>query len=556
MNQVFITILNMSLTASYCTAVVVIIRLLLRRQPKIFSYLLWSVVFFRLLCPFSLSSSYSLIRMNINMISQENMMERNAGNADTVGLHTAGGGTVMEEADNADNQNAGTAGENTAKQAGILKTLMIASRIWLAGTILLICYGIGTAYRLRRLLCQAARIEDNQYEAQNITTPFVFGVIKPRIYLPADLSGEERKYVLAHEKIHIARKDYLVKIAAYGAACIHWFNPLVWLALVLMENDMEMSCDEAVLRKLGTDSKKEYSLTLLSLSSERKVFGGAPLACGERKVKNRVKNILSYRPGRFVAVIAVIISLVITIGGLILNPQQKEEEMFPKAADREKMAELIENYADAFCNRDGAAIVALYENEEAAFANSYDMLDKAGEVYTFGFSSPQPDSYRYVIDWEHEKADIWYYAWTSDPHITVWKEEKYYDRLGEEYRLIDGSLEYMNSISSKEEFDKAYLIEGQYQFVDYVENGFVDAISYQIEDGTSSVDNTIYATPQTAAAHILNLTGGESSLEGGFSSHPLVKYRFADGSEVRIPMYMAEENIWIVDVAVWNVKAP
>lgn len=234
-----------------------------------------------------------------------------------------------------------------------------------------------------------------------------------------------------------------------------------------------------------------------------------------------IKKILSYRPGRLAAVAAVAISAVITIGGLTHNPAEKEAALFPKEEDREKIIELIENYAD----------------EKAALVNSYDF-------------------YRYVIDWEHEKADIWYYAWTSDPHVTVWKEEKYYEKSGEEYRVTDGSLEYMDGISSKEEFDKAYRIQGKYLFVDYEENGFADAISYQIENGTSAADNTVYGTPQTAAEYILNLTGGEGRVEGNYSIQAMVRYLFADGSEIMIPMYLAEENIWVVDVAVWNAGAP
>ena len=556
MFRIFITILNMSPAASYCIAVVIVLRFFLRRQPKIFSYLLWSVVFFRLLCPFSLSSSYSLIRVNTDIISQETMDRWKVASISTAESYTAEDGFMTQETNNADIHNTEVDRAHAAEQARQLKMLIVAARIWIIGIVLLICYSIGTAYRLRRSLRHAVRIEENQNEAENITTPFVFGIMKPQIYLPAHLSEEERKYVLTHEKIHIARKDYLVKIAAYGTACIHWFNPLVWLAFVLMENDMEMSCDEAVLRKLGMDSKKGYSLSLLSLSTEKTMFRGSPLAFGEGKVKNRVKNILSYRPSRLVSVIAVVIFLAIIIGGLILNPAEKEEQRLPKEEDREKIMELIENYADAFCSRNGADIAAFYADEEAALANTYDMLDKAGGEYTFGFSSPWPDSYRYVIDWEHGKADIWYYAWTSDPHVTVWKEEKFYDKSGEEYRVTDGSLEYLDSISSKEEFDKAYQIQGKYLFVDYEENGFADAISYQIESGTSAADNTVYSTPETAAEYILNLTGGEGRVEGRYTIQATVRYRFADGSEVMIPMYMSQENIWIVDVAVWNAGAP
>lgn len=262
------------------------------------------------------------------------------------------------------------------------------------------------------------------------------------------------------------------------------------------------------------------------------------------------------RQKKLYTVIISALVFICVLGGLILNPADKEEPLYPNEAEREKITELIECYAEAFCARNGVDIAALYTDEEAALANSYDMLDKAGGEYTYGFSSPWPDSYRYVIDWKQEKADIWYYAWTSDPHITVWKEEKYYTKTDEGYRVIDGTLRYMDSISSEEEFEDAYLIQGEHRFVDYEENGFVEAIRYQIENGTSSTDNTVYETPQKAAAHILNLTGGEAVVEGRFSIQAMVRYRFADGSEVMIPMYLAEENIWMVDVAVWNAGAP
>ncbi len=226
----------MSPTASYCIAVVIVLRFFLRRQPKIFSYLLWSVVFFRLLCPFSLSSSYSLIRVNSDIISQETMDRWTVSSISTAGLHTTEDRFIMQETDNADihNMEAGRVYVEGLGLARLLKVLIIAARIWIIGIVVLICYSIVTAYRLRRSLRQAVRTGENLYEAENITTPFVFGIMKPRIYLPAHLSEEEKKYVLTHEKIHIARKDYLVKIVAYGAACIHWFNPLVWLAFVLM----------------------------------------------------------------------------------------------------------------------------------------------------------------------------------------------------------------------------------------------------------------------------------------------------------------------------------
>lgn len=566
MSEIFIKILNMSLAASYCIAVVMVLRFFFRKQPKILSYLLWSVVLFRLVCPFSISGSYSLMRLDTDIISQENMMrwsgaetENNWETVDNVEQNAANGADTEKDLH--------TSEANAGEAFSLQKVVDIAAWIWFGGVILLICYSVGKAISLAYFLKSAVRIERNQYEAEGIDTPFVFGLIKPRIYLPVYLQAEDKKYVLEHENIHIARKDYFVKAAAYAALCIHWFNPLVWLAFALMEKDMEMSCDEAVLKKLGMDVKKDYSMSLLSLSTEKTMFRGNPLAFGEGKVKDRIQNILSYQKRTFWAVLAAAIVLLAVGAGLILNPAKQTNAEQMSEEDREKITALVEDYAEACCARDGAAIVAFYTDEETALASGESrLLEKAGDGYTFGYSSPWPLSYRYEVIWEEGKADIRYYAWTSDPHIFVWREEIEYVKVGEEYRISESSFEILDSISTAEEFERAYLIGGEHHFVDYVENGFVEAINLQREDGTSAADNTVYETPERAAEYILNLTGGESIVEGNYSFQATVRYQFADGSEVMIPVYDANydwqsgseqgEPVWIVDTAVWNAKAP
>lgn len=568
MSEVFIKILNMSLAASYCIVAVMALRFLFRKQPKILSYLLWSIVLFRLVCPFSISGAYSLMRLDTDIISQENIMRwGGAENENDGGVADVNGNMAQAEADEAEAEKGLRAdGYNAGEVFWIQKAVGAAAWIWFGGVILLICYSAGKIISLKYSLKNAVYIAGNQYESEGVDTPFVFGFIRPRIYLPMHLQAEDKKYVLEHENIHIARKDYLVKAAAYTAVCIHWFNPLVWLAFALMEKDMEMSCDEAVLKKLGMDVKKEYSLSLLSLSTEKTMFRGNPLAFGEGKVKDRIRNILSYRKRTFLAVLAAVIVLLAVGAGLIINPVKKSGTEQISDEDRAKITAFVEDYAAACCNRDGAAIVASYTDEETALINGESrLLEKAGDGYTFGYSSPWPTSYRYEMIWEEEKADIRYYAWTSDPHISVWREEIQLVKVGDEYRISESSFEILDNISSAEEFERAYWINGEHQFVDYVEEGFVESINFQREDGTSSVDNTVYGSPESAAEHILNLTGGETIAIGN-SFQATVRYQFADGSEVMIPMYDANydllsdshqgDPVWIVDTAVWNAKAP
>lgn len=598
MDQLFLTILNMSLTASYCIVVVILLRFLLKKQPKILFYLLWSVVLFRLLCPFSLSSSYSLMRMDTNLIMGDSEAVWNAGNIEE-GIAVGNGQMAIQEngqiTDAKDIQTTPSADDDMDRgtaQIRLETALSVASWIWMIGLFLLLGYSIISAFRLYRSLAGAERIAENQYEAEGLSTPFVFGIINPRIYLPAKLQNEEKKYAIEHEKVHIVRKDYLIKMLAYVAVCIHWFNPLVWIAFTLMETDMEMSCDEAVLRKMGPDIKKEYSMALLSLATGRTVLQGGPLAFGEGKVKGRVKNVLSYQKRALPTVILAAVFLIAVGVGLILNPIQDVMAGSVEMTDAQQgiaassptgLMDLIDNYAAAFVNRDGAAVVDLYIDEETAFENVF-LLEKAGGEYTLGMSSPWADSFAHSFDQEEEVANIYYYAMVSDPHIYVWKEKVQYTQIenvpteADEYKLTGSTMRFYDSISSEEEFNEAYFVSnkirmdegyyvnGRYRFVDYEELGFVDAINFQRENGTSVIDNTVYETPERAAEYIFNLKGGTGYVEGAYTDQAVVIYIFADGSDVLIPMHQVNDNeeilsgqkkpVWILDMEVWDTMSP
>lgn len=572
MNRIFLTVLNMSLTAGYCILAVILLRFLLKRQPKIFSYLLWSVVLFRLLCPFSFSSSYSLLRVNTHLFSGE--IIRMGSMNDGEGIQENTDGAFLQETEKAEDAlgHPGVDTEDAAK-IRIQKVIGIGAWIWFAGMLALALHSIRAVFRLRRSLADAVQTEENQYEAEGIASPFVMGVYRPRIYLPSHLAEEEKRYVLAHEKIHIARRDYLVKIVFYAAVCLHWFNPLVWLAFVLMEKDMEMSCDEAVLKKLGADVKKEYSRSLLALSTGEMKFWSSPLAFGEGSVKERVRNILAYRKRTVLGIVLAAMVIIIVGTGLLLNPvreneaaaEYEKEQKLEAFVEVQELAAFVEAYAEAFSSRIGEDVVALYVDEETALENVF-MLEKTDGGYTLGMSSPWPNGFRCQIYPEENRADIYYFAWTSDPHITIWLEKIQCIVIDGEYRVTEDLYRTFDNIASKEEFDMAYRIQDAYQFVDYEENGFVDAINDQREEGTSSVDNTVYAEPAKAAEHILNLAGGTGVVDSGSDHQVMVRYVFADGSEAMIPMYQANydvetgtsagEPLWIVDTAVWNAGAP
>ena len=311
MSQLFVEILNMSLTASYVIIFVILIRLLLRKAPKAISYTLWGVVGFRLVIPFSFESVISLLprRINTSPIPQNIIYQENPQ------INT--GIDIMDSVVN----NSLPVGTVEASANPVQIVTGIVAYIWILGIIALILYSLASIFKLKRQLKSAKLITLNIYEAKNLKTPFVLGLIRPKIYLPFGLKTEEKEYILLHEQMHIKRKDHIIKPFAFLILTIHWFNPLVWISFILMSKDMEMSCDERVLREMDGENKKSYANSLLSLARKRHILNGSPLAFGEGSVKGRIKNVLSYKKPRFWLIIILVIVVTAVGIGLISNPK-------------------------------------------------------------------------------------------------------------------------------------------------------------------------------------------------------------------------------------------
>ena len=323
MGELFLSVLNMSLTASYVIIVVILIRLLLKKAPKVISYALWGVVAFRLTIPFSFESIFSLMPRNTNAIPIPH---------DIIYQQNPQINSGIEVVDSFVSQSlpAPTVG---ASVNPLQVYIEIGAYIWILGMIALLVYSLASVLILNRQLKSAQLIKQNTFEVQNLKTPFVLGLIKPKIYLPVGLNSTERSYILLHEQTHIHRKDHIIKILAFLILSIHWFNPLVWVAFILMSTDMELSCDEKVLKEMDGDIKKTYANTLLSLATERHILNGSPLAFGEGNVKGRIKNVLNYKKPRFLVIVLSII-IVIAIGiGLMANPVNTAEPLDSSSAD-------------------------------------------------------------------------------------------------------------------------------------------------------------------------------------------------------------------------------
>lgn len=346
LQECFIRILNMSLTGAAVTLAVLLLRLLLRRAPKSISYCLWAVVLFRLLCPVSFSLPVSLLgTMNAPAAQQGEVQyipEDFSDDSEQEVLSPVPG--AVNEASPEKEENRTASAQNQGETSGTLlqKLAETAGILWCAGVLAMVLYGGISLTVFKRSLKGAYEMEEQEtaaeqgllhwgkvpvsriYCKEKLPTSFVLGVIRPRIYLPEGMTQEERRYVLLHEQIHIRRGDHIIRMVSYLALCIHWFNPLVWAAFFLSGRDMEMSCDEAVLRRLGSDVKKEYSASLLTLATGKRIFCGAPLAFGEGDTGSRIRNVLKYKkPGAILVGAAAAVGILAAVF-LLANPGAEE----------------------------------------------------------------------------------------------------------------------------------------------------------------------------------------------------------------------------------------
>ena len=381
MTGIFIKILNLSRTATYVAFAVFLFRIIFKKAPKIFSYMLWSVVLFRLICPISFSSSLSLLRpldKSFDYIPRNiGFIESNSSEINPLGVNIE---TIDMVVDN-------TLPEATAHiNVNHMHTLMnVFTLIWLLGIAVLVMYCIYSYLKIYRKIRFATLVRENIYETDQIITPFVFGLINPKIYLPIGLKNNELDYIICHEMVHIKRFDYTIKPMSFLVFSIYWFNPVMWICYYLMIKDMEMSCDEMVLKELGSDLKGEYSSSLLSLSVKQSNLI-LPLAFGESNIKSRIKNILNYKNPKFWTILIALIAVIIISRGLITNPISNQPEKICKeflrlfyTIENTDIADMIYNsdlYLENGSNIDenGFGIVGSNELEEALTAKYGDIM--------------------------------------------------------------------------------------------------------------------------------------------------------------------------------------
>ena len=700
MEHIFVEILNRSIAAGWVILAVAALRLLLRRAPKWTSCLLWALVAVRLVCPFSMESAFSLIpsretvhggmdvpegkfvdsgiRFLDDAVNPALRRSFDSAAVSGAGLDGAAGTDTGAGPDAGAGSGTGVGpgtGADTGAHTGVnpaARVLFVGGIMWAAGIGILVLHSLVSYIRLWRRVRTAVRLEESVYESEFTDTPFVLGIVRPRIYLPAHMPEEMRVPVLAHERAHLRRLDNLWKMAGYALLCAYWFHPLVWAAYSLFCRDLELACDESVIKGYDAHRRRLYSEALLACSLDRRGAFGYPLAFGEVGVRERIKAVIRYKkPGFWMAVAAVAACIAVAIcfltdpmdsgdaqplpsgaggeaeadgnaggdswyaagngsgtkQGTVLDGQGGDggerfggtgteadgpdggsgavgddggkhggsdgesgddggsgesdgehgddggagesdgepgsggqtagDSAETEAADSALREALVREWTEAFVSRDGNAVQRLATEGVAEEFELDDMLSGPQGQRSFGFSSPWPENVdrdAVVCEVSPEHAVILYYAWTSEPHVTIWKEQIFYGKQDGGYVVTREELTWLDDISSIEEYGEAY---GRFGIdgtaMDYETNGLGEALNSQALLSSSTAYQDLFQ-PESAARRLLNLSEDSSqiTLQRLFEEPGSINFNIGFPQEeenlpMPITMYQpyGEDGIWI-----------
>ena len=313
MDDVFLKLVNLSISASWLILAVLVLRVVLKKAPKWVMPLLWGVVALRLVCLFSIESALSLIP-SAETIPSEIVTETR----EPVLYEQA----TLDIVTNPTLPSAAEVPVGVSRQQAQVD-FNIYSVLWLAGMAALLVHALVSAGKLKRKLATAILLRDNIYESEFVDSPFVFGVVKPNIYLPMHMDEGTAAHVIAHERAHLTRRDHWWKVLGYLVLALHWFNPLVWVAYILFCRDIELACDEKVVKGLDGAARADYSQALLSCAAPGRAVAACPLAFGEGNIKTRVKSALHYKKPAFWVAAAAVLAVVIVAVCFLTNPRSE-----------------------------------------------------------------------------------------------------------------------------------------------------------------------------------------------------------------------------------------
>ena len=391
MSGIFLKLLNLSISASWLVLVVLALRLVLKRAPKWVNVLLWGMVALRLMLPFSIESALSLIP-SAETVSPE-VVQFDPAPTITSGV------TIIDNAVNP-SLSESFAAAPLASVNPLYVWTYLAGWVWLIGLAAMLLYALVSYLRLRRRVSASIPLRENIYVCDEVPSPFILGIVRPRIYLPSALDEAQRGSVLSHERAHLARHDHWWKPLGFALLAVYWFNPLLWLAYTLLCRDIELACDERVLRGMDAGQVKDYSSALLACSVPRRMLAACPLAFGEVGVGARVKNALRYKKPAFWAVAASVAVCVVVAVCFLTNPRTDTDAAGLVGFHREQVT-----YADV-TDENGAqpsSVQLTAEETDAVYA----LLDTL-QYKRLGTASAMQDCYArlYFISAAGERCEV------------------------------------------------------------------------------------------------------------------------------------------------------
>lgn len=605
MERLWIIVLHRGIAASYLILAVILVRFLLKKAPKSMICLLWMVVGFRLLSPFHMETPFSLLPKQAESLGFASYEKNPLPNASDT-QNTIAKQTTNTEQKATDGQSTGripnagtTLNTNTSSKANVAqniyslltkhvkandkdnalttKAISVAAWIWAAGIFLLSAYLVFSWLRLKRNVAAAVPSELDGirfYQCAQIPAPFLFGITVPKIYVPFSICEQELSYVLMHESAHKKRLDHVAKPVGYLLLAIYWFQPLVWAAYLLFCRDIEFACDEQVIKEHGEGCKKAYSQALLSCSVRHRAAAACPVAFGEIGVKERVKNILNYqKPGRLTVFTAATVCMIViacfateaksshipqTDGNMAVEKNTSTKNSKKKLRT---IRSCVTKWAEAFCDRDAKTINQMLDSAGRKQLRDANMLDGN---HSFGWSSPWPWStgtmdsspnYK-ILSVDETSAQILYYAWTSDPHVTVWYESLsyQYDEKMKQISVRTVTSETLDSIHTSSQFFTAYPngeIDGT-QMDYYQGNGTGNALNRNAR--TQDKEGVLFQ-PDTAAIFLLNIEDDPAAVKVKTekqNGQTIVTFTFLeDDSSARVKMIQpyGKHSIWLPQTA-------
>lgn len=557
LSQIFLTFLYKNMTVSVVIIAVLLARFLLRKMPKKYSYILWSIVGIRMIFDLPFATNISVFNLFRGFAKHTSTVEAMLAGSHRTNLQ---GSTNLLNKTDTTGAAAAHASRSTAVEAmtHTLTTsqtvLGILGLLWLIVVALFVAYGIYSYVKCRLLVRTAVIARDitpdshkkknnvSVWECDRIPSPFVLGIIRPRIYIPFRMPKQEQAYILAHEQCHIRRLDPLWKLIAFLLLAVYWWNPLVWCAFFYLVRDMEMSCDEAVIEQFGNEIKQGYSNSLLSFAMERHPYSFAPIAFGEGDAGRRIKNVLNFKKPQTWAAILVIVLLVVVGVSCLTNGkdkissdvtsdlknsqiQQPAVETTEALTDSDNSStaqeslQSVDQWAQAFAARDVRTIQDMATDDAANDLKEENLLDDNGN---FGWSSPWPwfdeesgiPAYQ-ITQSDDTSATILYYAQVSDPHVTVWEETLQYTKKDDKIKVTSEKLQMFNLITHGSEFEAAYPNGIQNTPMDYQTNGLGETLNEHAmsANGMSPDGEYVLTDPVGAACYFLNLSPDDKITE-------------------------------------------